>query len=110
MGTNALVVACSGDAVPARLLRYWLRGIAALGVFLLAPLCAEFMRLVPLSVQAADPPNVIVILSDDQGYGDFSRHGNPVLKTPNLDKLAEASARLTDFMSRRCVRRRAVSS
>jgi arylsulfatase len=45
----------------------------------------------------ANRPNVIVILSDDQGYGDFSRHGNPVLKTPNLDKLAEASVRLTDF-------------
>ena len=32
-------------------------------------------------------PNVIVILTDDQGYGDLSCHGNPVLKTPNLDKL-----------------------
>lgn len=32
-------------------------------------------------------PNVIVVLSDDQGYGDFSCHGNPVLKTPALDKL-----------------------
>jgi arylsulfatase len=49
-------------------------------------------------VTAADArPNVVIILSDDQGYGDFSRHGNPVLKTPNLDKLAEQSIRLTDF-------------
>jgi arylsulfatase len=38
-----------------------------------------------------------VILSDDQGYGDFSIHGNPVLKTPNLDALAKQSLRLTDF-------------
>ncbi|MDX1944577.1 MAG: arylsulfatase [Pirellulaceae bacterium] len=56
--------------------------------------------LTPLLAQAADKParpNVIVILSDDQGYGDFSRHGNPVLKTPNLDKLAIESVRLTDF-------------
>jgi arylsulfatase len=44
-----------------------------------------------------EPPNVIIILSDDQGYGDFSCHGNPVLKTPNLDKLHSQSIRLTDF-------------
>jgi len=42
-------------------------------------------------------PNVIIVLSDDQGYGDFSCHGNPVLKTPNLDKLHGQSIRLTDF-------------
>jgi arylsulfatase len=43
------------------------------------------------------PPNIIIILSDDQGYGDFSCHGNPVLKTPNLDRLHSQSVRLTDF-------------
>jgi arylsulfatase A-like enzyme len=42
-------------------------------------------------------PNVLIILSDDQGYGDFSCHGNPILKTPNLDKLHDQSLRLTDF-------------
>ncbi|MCF2946493.1 arylsulfatase [Paraglaciecola aquimarina] len=41
--------------------------------------------------------NVIVILSDDQGYGDFSITGNPVIKTPNLDKLATDGIQLTDF-------------
>jgi arylsulfatase A-like enzyme len=47
----------------------------------------------------AAKPNVIVILTDDQGYGDFSCHGNPVLKTPNLDKLHAESIRFTDFHS-----------
>lgn len=42
-------------------------------------------------------PNVIIIMTDDQGYGDFSCHGNPVLKTPNLDILHSQSVRLTDF-------------
>ncbi|MDE0103356.1 MAG: arylsulfatase [Bryobacterales bacterium] len=42
-------------------------------------------------------PNVIIILTDDQGYGDMSAHGNPVLETPNLDKLHDESVRLTDF-------------
>ena len=46
---------------------------------------------------AADRPNILFILTDDQGYGDISAHGNPVLKTPNLDKLRSESVRFTDF-------------
>jgi len=46
---------------------------------------------------AADRPNVVFVLTDDQGYGDLSCHGNPVLKTPYLDRLAEQSVRFTDF-------------
>jgi len=44
-------------------------------------------------------PNVILVLTDDQGYGDLSGHGNPVLKTPNLDALRTQSIRFTDFHS-----------
>ena len=46
---------------------------------------------------AADKPNVILIMTDDQGYGDISAHGNPVLKTPEMDKLYAQSVRFTDF-------------
>lgn len=42
-------------------------------------------------------PNILFILTDDQGYGDLSAHGNPVLRTPNLDKLHAESVRFTDF-------------
>ncbi len=42
-------------------------------------------------------PNVIIIMTDDQGYPELSIHGNPILKTPNLDKLAETSIRFGDF-------------
>jgi arylsulfatase len=42
-------------------------------------------------------PNVILVMTDDQGYGDFSCHGNPVLITPSLDRLQGQSVRLTDF-------------
>ncbi len=45
----------------------------------------------------AQPPNVILVLTDDQGYGDLSCHGNPILKTPNMDRLYAQSVRLTDF-------------
>lgn len=41
--------------------------------------------------------NVILVMTDDQGYGDLSCHGNPVLKTPNLDQLYSESVRFTDF-------------
>ncbi len=50
-----------------------------------------------LSAQAAKRPNVVLIITDDQGYGDLSCHGNPVLKTPHLDKLHSESVRLTDY-------------
>ncbi|MBM83081.1 MAG: N-acetylgalactosamine-4-sulfatase [Planctomycetaceae bacterium] len=46
---------------------------------------------------AADKPNVVIVITDDQGYGDLSCHGNPILKTPNLDKLHSESVRLLDY-------------
>lgn len=42
-------------------------------------------------------PNIVFILSDDQGYGDLSCLGNPILKTPNLDRLHDEAVRFTDF-------------
>ncbi len=42
-------------------------------------------------------PNVIVVMTDDQGYGEFSCHGNPIAQTPHIDRLAAESLRLTDF-------------
>ena len=50
-----------------------------------------------LTTFAAERPNILFILTDDQGYGDVSAHGNPVLKTPNLDRLHAESVRFTDF-------------
>lgn len=42
-------------------------------------------------------PNIILILTDDQGYGDLACHGNPVVQTPQLDQFHAASVRFTDF-------------
>ncbi len=50
-----------------------------------------------LSSCTKQPPNVILILTDDQGYGDIACHGNPYVKTPALDQLYEESVRFTDF-------------
>lgn len=47
--------------------------------------------------QKTKRPNVIVVITDDQGYGDIAVHGNTLVKTPALDKFHDESVRLTDF-------------
>lgn len=42
-------------------------------------------------------PNVILVITDDQGYGDLGCHGNDIIKTPNLVRFYTESVRLTDF-------------
>lgn len=48
-------------------------------------------------LRAEKRPNVVLILTDDQGIGDLGCHGNPWIKTPNIDKFYEDGVRLTDF-------------
>ncbi len=50
-----------------------------------------------LGQQARNRPNVILFMTDDQGYGDMSCHGNPHLKTPNTDRLAAEGVEFTRF-------------
>jgi arylsulfatase B len=45
----------------------------------------------------AAQPNVVIVITDDQGHGDLSCHGNPILKTPKIDALYRDSVRLTDY-------------
>ncbi len=60
--------------------------------------CALAIALSVFAVRAlAAPPNVIVVITDDQGYGDVGAHGNPVITTPHMDKLHSQSVRLTDY-------------
>lgn len=42
-------------------------------------------------------PNVVLIITDDVGYGDLGSYGAPDIKTPNIDKLARDGVRMTDF-------------
>ncbi len=61
-----------------------------------------------VSSLAGRRPNIILILSDDQGYGDVDRHGHPFLKTPRLDRMHDESLRFSDFqVSPYCVPTRA---
>jgi uncharacterized sulfatase len=49
------------------------------------------------STGAPRPPNVVVILADDLGYGDLASYGARAIRTPNLDRLAAEGVRFTDF-------------
>lgn len=60
-------------------------------------LAAALAAFAPCLASDRDKPNVILVMTDDVGYGDLACHGNPFIKTPNLDKLYAQSVRLTDF-------------
>lgn len=63
-----------------------------LGLFLFVMSCTRS----ELSL-AEETPNIILIITDDQGWGDLGFHGNPWIKTPHLDALAKESVRFTQF-------------
>jgi arylsulfatase A-like enzyme len=50
-----------------------------------------------LPAQPPARPNIVLVMTDDQGYGDLACHGNPVLRTPHLDALHAQSLRLTNY-------------
>ena len=59
---------------------------------------ATFSTLAALASTAlAQRPNVVLVITDDQGYGDLGAHGNAMIRTPHLDALHEESVRLTDY-------------
>jgi arylsulfatase A-like enzyme len=50
-----------------------------------------------LGQPGTSPPNFVVLLADDLGYGDLSGYGHPTIATPRLDRLADEGIRLTSF-------------
>lgn len=69
-----------------------------------ATLAVLFSALQPaLAGDAAPKPNVILILTDDLGYGDLGCYGSKTIKTPNLDRLADEGVRFTDFYAANAV-------
>jgi len=63
-------------------------------VFLILFIAAGFLN---ISAQAAKGPNIILVMADDQGWGQMGYYNHPVLKTPNLDKMAENGIRFNRF-------------
>ncbi len=72
--------------------RDFLKGLGAGAAAMALPLSIT----VPQSRSYAGP-NVILIMTDDQGYGDLGVTGNPIIQTPNIDQMAGRSARLDNF-------------
>ena len=66
---------------------------------LLAVLCASLISPLPHAVAgaAAERPSVVLVMADDQGWGDTGYNGHPQLKTPHLDTMAAAGLRLNRF-------------
>ncbi len=63
----------------------------------IALLCALACAGSTTAAQKPKRPNVILIMTDDQGHGDLGFHGNPKIRTPHLDRLAKQGTRLTRF-------------
>ena len=83
---------------PTSIFRLPRTGIATTRWFLATILA--FVPCLSANAQSSSPakrPNIVFILTDDQGYGDLSCHGNPILKTPNLDALHARSVRFRDY-------------
>ena len=51
----------------------------------------------PCRADSDSRPNVLVVLTDDQGWGDLSLHGNPNLQTPHIDSLARDGVQIKNF-------------
>ena len=55
------------------------------------------LLIVLVGTAIAAKPNIIIVITDDQGYGDLACHGNPIIKTPNLGAFHKKAVRLTDY-------------
>ena len=64
-----------------------------LGAAAMAASCATS----PKSDKGKNRPNVVLIMTDDQGYGDLGVTGNPIIRTPNIDAMASRSASMENF-------------
>jgi arylsulfatase len=74
---------------------------------MIATIRTTFVRLFPalaacavfgvVSAADAERPNIILVMTDDQGYGDLACHGNPHIQTPHIDAFYKEAVRFTDF-------------
>lgn len=74
-------------------LRWWVVSVARLSCLAIP------VSLLPLVTQGAEPnpSNIVILYIDNVGWGDLACYGNPVIRTPNIDRLASEGVRLTDF-------------
>jgi arylsulfatase len=75
------------------------RGVVVAAVALAIPAATSLASSAAASVASlrGSRPNIVLVITDDQGYGELACHGNPIIKTPNLDRLHGESTRFTAF-------------
>ena len=66
----------------------WYTLLAGVGVF---------VSLSPAAAIAADRPNIVIVFTDDQGFGDLGSYGSETIRTPRIDRLAREGTRFTSF-------------
>ncbi|MGY4816884.1 sulfatase-like hydrolase/transferase [Pseudomonas chlororaphis subsp. piscium] len=80
------------EPVPARYpKRRLITALALMGICALSSMQAQ------AAPATRERPNIILLIADDMGWGDLASYGNPVLETPNLDRMAQQGQRWTDF-------------
>ncbi len=77
--------------------RHLLHRITTLAIAAVAAIFSQTLYTPSLRAESSDRPNIVLILADDQGWGDLSLHGNPNLSTPHIDSLARDGAHLENF-------------
>ena len=67
------------------------------GELMKAGVLSLVMGMATLRAQPPFPPNIVIILADDLGYGDLGSFGSPNIKTPRLDRMAAEGQKWTKF-------------
>ncbi len=68
-----------------------------LRTIILSSIPLAFAGFMGFSANSSEKPNFIIILTDDQGYNDLGCYGSPLIRTPNIDKMASEGIRFTNF-------------
>tara|TARA_R110000851_G_scaffold323911_1_gene490920 strand:+ start:3017 stop:4804 length:1788 start_codon:yes stop_codon:yes gene_type:complete len=80
---------CSNGGTYANRLKYQLTIVVFITIFLTSSTL----------VSQTKKPNIIIMMTDDQGFGDIGMHGNPYLKTPNMEAIAEEGIEMVNFLA-----------